>query len=179
MVQTPRATEIPDIPETTDVPEATDVPEMTNDIPERIPETAPDTGVDGGEVPGTRDSDSSVESGLDTSGLESSGLELSGLDSSEMEESIPSTPPSKEDQLKMLNTALTARLEISSTAYLIPAKWCTQFNVWATGGTTQQPTRVNPLVDLCDSQGNLLPDKLETRDWLASNEDGWSLIRKW
>jgi hypothetical protein len=186
MVQTPRATEIPDIPETTDLQEIPDVPDTTNDIAEMIAETTPETtpttapaiAMDAGDVPGTRDSDSSVE-GLESSGVDSSGLESSGLDFSGMEESIPSTPPSKEDQLKMLNTALTARLEISSTVYLIPAKWCTQFNAWARGDTQQQPTRVNPVVDLCDSQGNLVPEKIETRDWLASNEDGWSLIRKW
>lgn len=91
---------------------------------------------------------------------------------------VPSTPPTKEEQLNILKSSFTARLTISSTLYLIPTKWYEAFSAWAQG-TAQEPGRVDPRPILCDAYGVLREDVVEDKDWLATNEDGWCLIRRW
>jgi hypothetical protein len=104
-----------------------------------------------------------------------SASESSGVD----ESMVPATPPAKEDQLGVLTTALTARIELGTNVYLVPAKWYKAFTAWARGETTREPGRVDPQGMLCDVQGVLREGLLEDIDWHASNEQGWNLIQRW
>jgi hypothetical protein len=91
---------------------------------------------------------------------------------------VPSTPPTKEEQLNILKLSFTARLEVSSTVYLVPTKWYEAFNAWAQG-TAQEPGPTDPFATLCDPYGVLQEDAVEGKDWQATNEEGWSLIKRW
>jgi hypothetical protein len=95
------------------------------------------------------------------------------------ERMLPVTPPAKEDQDIVLTTAFTARLEVGGICYLVPTKWYDSFYAWAKGETPQEPGRVDPVGQLCDPKGNIMEKFVESRDWNVSNEEGWSLIKKW
>ena len=101
-----------------------------------------------------------------------------GESSSDSTDDSPSTPPSKQDQLNILKQSILDRLEISSTVYLFPTKWYDAFNAWA-GGTGHDPGRVDPAGVLLDLDGVLREDAIEERDWHATNQQGWSLIKRW
>ena len=91
---------------------------------------------------------------------------------------MPSTPPSKQDQLNLLERSILAPIEISSTVYLFPKKWYDAFQSWATG-TAQDPGRVDPAGVLLDLDGVLREDATEGQDWIATNDEGWSMIKRW
>jgi hypothetical protein len=91
---------------------------------------------------------------------------------------IPSTPPGKEDQLKILKAAMLERWEIGSTVYLFPTKWFEGFTNWAQG-RGGQPSRVDPFAVLCDQDGVILESAQESRDYHIIPQEGWSLIQQW
>src|SRR5271170_2084931 len=99
--------------------------------------------------------------------------------SSSSEIIIPSTPPGKEDQLKILKAAMLERLEIGATVYLLPTKWFDAFTNWAQGRGGGQPSRVDPLPVLCDQDGVILESAQESRDYHIITQDAWSLIQRW
>lgn len=101
-----------------------------------------------------------------------------GESSSDSTDDSPSTPPSKVDQLNILQNSILACLEISSTVYLFPTKWYDAFNSWARE-TGQDPGRVDPAGVLLDLDGVLREDAIEGRDWRVTNQEGWSLIQRW
>lgn len=101
-----------------------------------------------------------------------------GESSSESTDDSPSTPPSKVDQLNILQKSILARLEISSTVYLFPTKWYDAFHSWARE-CGQDPGRVDPAGVLLDLDGVLREDAIEDRDWRVTNQEGWSLIQRW
>lgn len=101
-----------------------------------------------------------------------------GESSSDSTDDSPSTPPSKQDQLNVLKQSIGARLEISTSVYLFPTKWYDAFYTWARG-TGQSPGRVDPAGVLLDLDGVLKQDAIEGRDWHATNQEGWSLIKRW
>ena len=101
-----------------------------------------------------------------------------GESSSDSTDDSPSTPPLKQDQLNILKQSILARPEISSTVYLFPTKWYDAFSSWARG-TGQDPGRVDPAGVLLDLHGVLREDVLEDRDWLVTNQEGWSMIKRW
>src|SRR5277367_1803288 len=102
----------------------------------------------------------------------------SSASSSSSEIIIPSTPPGKEDQLKILKAAMLERLEIGATVYLLPTKWFDMFTNWAQG-RGGQPSRVDPLAVLCDQDGVILESAQESRDYHIITQQAWSLIQRW
>jgi hypothetical protein len=92
---------------------------------------------------------------------------------------IPSTPPSKEEQLNILKMSFVARLDAGASVYLVPVKWFLAFAAWARGETGQEPGSVDPVPQLCDANGELSENALENRDWHATTEEGWNLIKRW
>lgn len=128
----------------------------------------------GGESPKKRARTSLSDHGIFLPPLGSYVIEMDTASGS----TAPSTPPSKEDQLSIIKNSILARLELQSTVYLIPTKWFDALNVWGRSHG-QSPGRVDPERTLCDEYGVLLEDALESRDWLATNEQGWDLIKRW
>jgi hypothetical protein len=118
---------------------------------------------------------------VDNTDSSSMNATTSNSDSSETTADIviPSTPPSKEHQLNILKTSILARLDLSSTVYLFPTKWYDAFSSWARGTSGNEPGRVDPAGTLLDLDGVLKEDAIEHRDWLVTNEQGWSLIKRW
>ena len=118
---------------------------------------------------------------VDNTDSSSMNATTSNSDSSESTADIviPSTPPSKEYQLNILKTSILARLELASTVYLFPKKWYDAFSSWAIGTSANEPGRVDPAGTLLDLDGVLKEDAIEERDWLVTNEQGWSLILRW
>src|SRR5215471_11416426 len=100
-----------------------------------------------------------------------------GESSSDSTDDSPSTPPSKQDQLNILKQSTVAPLEISTTVYLFPTKWYDAFSAWARGAG-QDPGRVDPAGVLLELDGVLREDAIEERDWLVTNQQGWSLITR-
>jgi hypothetical protein len=101
-----------------------------------------------------------------------------GESSSDSTDDSPSTPPSKQDELNILEQSILAGLEISSTVYLFPTKWYDAFTSWARGAG-HDPGRVDPAGVLLDLDGVLKEDVIEQRDWLVTNQEGWSMIKRW
>jgi len=99
--------------------------------------------------------------------------------SSSSEIVVPSTPPSKQEQLNLLKTAMMQRFQVGSTVYLFPTKWFDGFTDWARGTAGQQPSRVDPFPVLCDQDGVLLDSAQEYRDYHIVSQEGWSLIQRW
>ena len=109
-----------------------------------------------------------------------SDVEMQNGDSSSSSSDIviPSTPPGKEEQLKILKAAMLERWEIGSTVYLFPTKWFDAFTNWAQG-RGGQPSRVDPFAVLCDQDGVILESAQEFRDYHIIPQEGWSLIQRW
>jgi DUSP domain len=99
-------------------------------------------------------------------------------DAGETNDSKGDPIPSKEEQLNTVTASSIDRLTVGSTVYLIPTKWHSAFTSWARG-TGQEPGPVDPLPVLCDSDGVLLQDAQEGRDWICVNSEGWNLIKRW
>jgi hypothetical protein len=91
---------------------------------------------------------------------------------------IPSTPPSKHEQLCSLKNSMLVPLRFPSKVYLVPKKWYDTFDLWARG-PGQEPGRVDPAKVLLDADGVLREDVIEERDWLITNEEGWFMIKLW
>jgi len=91
---------------------------------------------------------------------------------------IPSTPPTKLDQLNLVKRAMMQRLEVGATVYLLPAKWFDAFTLW-TRSAAGHPSRVDPLAVLCDQDGVVLHSAQEGRDYHIVNQEAWSLIQRW
>jgi hypothetical protein len=94
------------------------------------------------------------------------------------ETTVLSTPPSKEAQLNVLKMSFVARLQAGATVYLVPVKWFLAFASWARGETGQEPGSVDPAAQLCEN-GEVSFFAVENRDWHATTEEGWNLIKRW
>jgi Ubiquitin carboxyl-terminal hydrolase len=81
------------------------------------------------------------------------------------------------DEVLALKATFTERLVISSTMYIIPVKWFVEFSTWASGGDPPPPC--DPIDLLCDADGFLRTDIIECKDWYATTEQGWQIVKKY
>ena len=100
--------------------------------------------------------------------------------SSTADEPTLSTPPpvDKHGQWDIFTRSVSATLEVGLAVYLVPKKWYNNFAAWAQE-SGQEPGRVDPVAVLCDLDGALLEGSTENRDWVAVNQEGWSMVQQW
>ena len=104
-----------------------------------------------------------------------------GTVNANVSESSATTAPdmqfSREIQLNTLKMSFIAKLEIGSTVYLVPVKWFLAFTLWAKG-QGGEPGPLDPGRTLCDGDGVIQDNLLESKDYYLANEEGWNMIKQ-